>query len=319
MVNPLKKIKQIWKLIKQNSTIRSLILFVITLYRKFCGDRIIVEASHLAYITILSLVPLLTVLFSIFSVMPVLEQQKNDLKNFIFSNFVPASSDVLQSYIDEFSANASNTTVVGVIALFVVSIILINAIDQSINHIWKTKTTQRRSYVTTFAVYWMILTLGPLLFGISLSLTSYVVSLNFQGHLSFLDTMRSHILNYIPFIFSFIGLLLMYSIVPMRKVKIGYSAIAAFAAAFLFEYGKKLFSLYIVYFPTYQNIYGAAISTIPILLFWIYCSWILILLGVELHTTLQEFHDRKEINELKVEKNSKKEKEQEEEFDINDL
>lgn len=293
--------------INQNKFISSIALFSRTIYGRYVGDRITVEAGHLAYVTVLSLVPLVTVLFSILSMLPIFESIKDSMKTFVFNNFVPTSSDVIQQYMDQFSQNASNTTLIGALSLFVVSMFLINSVDKSINFIWK--TTKKRSYVTTFSVYWMVITLGPLLFGTSLALSSYVVSLRFQDHPYIVASVQEYFIKYLPFLFSFVGLLLMYSVVPIRKIRVRYAVVGALIAAVLFELGKKLFSLYIIYFPSYQNIYGA-IAIIPILLFWVYCSWIIIFIGVEIHATLQELYDKR-IN-LKTQSVT------EDDFDINE-
>jgi len=266
-------------------------LFIRTIVKRYKQDLVTVEAGHLVYVTVLSLVPVVTVLFSILSMLPIFEGPKNEIKAFIFNNLVPTSSDVIQHYLDQFSKNASDTTLIGALTLFVVSMLLINSIDKSINHIWKTK--QRRSYVTTFSVYWMVITLGPLLFGSSLVLSSYLVSLRFQDRLNIVASMQEYLIKYLPLLFSFVGLLLMYSVVPIRKVRVRYAVIGALVAAVLFELGKRLFSLYIIYLPSYQNIYGA-IAVIPILLVWIYCSWLIIFVGVEIHVTLQELYESRE-------------------------
>jgi membrane protein len=155
----------------------------------------------------------------------------------------------------------------------------------------------------------MVITLGPLLFGTSLALSSYVVSLRFQDHPDIVASVQEYFIKYLPFLFSFVGLLLMYSVVPIRKIRVRYAVVGALIAAVLFELGKKLFSLYIIYFPSYQNIYGA-IAIIPILLFWVYCSWIIIFIGVEIHATLQELYDKR-IN-LKTQSVT------EDDFDINE-
>ncbi|MBO6070455.1 MAG: YihY family inner membrane protein, partial [Succinivibrionaceae bacterium] len=99
--------------INQNKFISSIALFSRTIYGRYVGDRITVEAGHLAYVTVLSLVPLVTVLFSILSMLPIFESIKDSMKTFVFNNFVPTSSDVIQQYMDQFSQNASNTTLIG--------------------------------------------------------------------------------------------------------------------------------------------------------------------------------------------------------------
>ena len=111
--------------------------------------------------TLLSLVPLVTVVFSIFSFFPIFASVRLQDEEFVFANFVPAASDVIHHHFSRFVANASKMASIGVGALVLVGLLLISAIDQNLNHIWRSRG--QRPKMTTFAVYWMILTLGPLL------------------------------------------------------------------------------------------------------------------------------------------------------------
>jgi membrane protein len=267
------------------------LLFNKALALRYIHDRITVEASHLAYVTLLSLVPLVTVLFSMLSTLPVFESTKAQIKELIFSNFVPVSGDILEKNLEIFTRNASNTTIIGAIALLVVSMMLLQSIDNSINHIWKCKA--KRPIVTTVSVYWMVITLGPILTGSSLALTSVAVSYHVDEGLGIIPYLQNKVITILPGLFSFVALLLMYSVVPNRKVKVSYAAIGAFVAAFFLELGKRAFSLYILYFPSYQNIYGA-IAVVPILLVWIYVSWLIVFFGVEIHACLQDMFDLKQ-------------------------
>ena len=271
------------------------LLFNRTLALRYIHDRITVEASHLAYVTILSLVPLVTVLFSMLSTLPVFESTKAQIKELIFSNFVPVSGDILEKNLEIFTQNASNTTIIGAIVLLVVSMMLIQSIDSSINHIWNCKA--KRPIVTTVSVYWMVITLGPILIGSSLALTSVAVSYKLDDGFGIIPFLQRNAIKVLPVLFSFIALFLMYSVVPNRRVRIPYAAVGALFAAIFLELGKRLFSLYIIYFPSYQNIYGA-IAVVPILLVWIYVSWLIVFFGVEIQATLQDMYDlkRKEID-----------------------
>jgi len=80
----------------------------------------------------------------------------------------------------------------------------------------------------------------------------------------------------------------MYQLVPNRQVKLRYAAFGAAIAAILFELSKQLFSLYITSFPTYQAIYGA-LATVPILIIWVYLSWMIVLTGAVLTVSLEEY------------------------------
>lgn len=259
-------------------------------WRRIQEDRLSVLAGHLAYVTLLSLVPLVTVVFSIFSFFPIFASVRLQVEEFIFANFVPAASDVIHHHFSRFVANASKMTSIGVVALVVVALLLISAIDQNLNHIWRSRG--QRPKMTTFAVYWMILTMGPLLAGASILITSYVVSLRVFHHMQLLSSAANFMLGILPFCLSFISLLLLFVAVPNVKIRWRDALVGAIVSALLLEGAKKVFALYITNFTSYQTIYGA-LAVIPILFVWVYLSWWLVLLGAEFTASMGDYRNRR--------------------------
>ena len=253
-------------------------------------DRLPVLAGHLAYVTLLSLVPLVTVVFSIFSFFPIFGSVRLQIEEFVFSNFVPAASDQIHHHFSRFVANASRMTSIGVAALVLVALLLISAIDQNLNHIWRSRG--QRARMTTFAVYWMVLTLGPLLAGASILATSYVVSLRIFHHMQLLGSAAKFMLSILPFLLSFSSLMLLFVAVPNVKIQWRDAMLGAGLAALLLEGAKKVFALDITQFASYQTIYGA-LAAIPILLVWIYLSWWIVLLGAEYTASLGDYRMRR--------------------------
>ena len=184
-------------------------------------------------------------------------------------------------------ANSSKMTAVGACGLIVTALLLMYAIDSALNTIWRSKRARPKVY--SFAVYWMILTLGPLLAGASLAISSYLLSLRWATEL---DSMIDHILRIFPLILSWLSFWLLYSIVPTTQVPNRDAVIGALVAALLFELGKKAFALYITMFPSYQLIYGV-LAVVPILFVWVYWTWCIVLLGAEITVTLGEYRKLK--------------------------
>ena len=257
--------------------------FLVMLWARINHDRLTTSAAELAYTTILALVPLITVIFALLSAFPMFDEVSQSLKQLIYSNLVPTASDTIQNYLEQFIANTRKMTLVGIIGLIVTSLLLINSINNALNRIWRTK--RKRSFMYNLTMYWTILTLGPILVGSSVAVSSYIFSLKWLSDAASGDVL----LSTLPFIISIVGFWLLYSIIPTESIPFKEAVIGALVAAILFEIGKRAFALYVTSFPTYQLIYGV-VSSIPIMLVWIYCSWCIVLFGAEFAATLTDYN-----------------------------
>ena len=259
-------------------------------WQRFNQNKLTQAAGYLTYSTMLAIVPLIMVVFSIFSAFPVFNEVTGALKAFIFTNFAPSASDMVGQYIDEFVNNSKKMSAVGIISLIVVALMLINSIDRTLNSIWH--DTETRPIFTSFAIYWLILTLGPLLVGVSIAASTYVKTM-FESAASFSFGLK--LLSFVPFLSTWFIFTMIYMVVPNKKVSIKHSAAGALIAAVFFTLGKQAFTWYIVTFPSYQLIYGA-MATLPIMLLWIQLSWTVVLLGAQLAAVLAEVRSKKMMN-----------------------
>ncbi|WP_300000695.1 virulence factor BrkB family protein [uncultured Cedecea sp.] len=263
------------------------------LYRRIDQDNMMTMAGNLAYVSLLSLVPLVAVIFALFAVFPVFADISLQLRQFVFTNFMPATGDVIERYIDQFIANANRMTAVGAAGLVVTSLLLMYAIDSALNAIWR--STQARPPLYSFALYWMILTLGPLLVGTSVVISSYLLSLHWASEI---NSVMDDVLRIFPLLLSWLSFWLLYSLVPTVRVPVKDAVIGAMIAAALFELGKKVFTLYIQMFPSYQLVYGV-LAVIPLLFIWVYWTWCIVLLGAEITVTFSEYRQLKQSTEQK--------------------
>lgn len=247
-------------------------------------DRLTVSAGYMAYITLLSLVPLVTVLLTALSGFPAFSGVGIVIQEFVIQNFVPAAGDAVKGALNEFVANTGKMTAVGGAFLFVAAIMLISAIDKSLNYIWRVQ--EKRRVVFSFSMYWMVLTLGPLLVGTSIAATSYITSLKLIESEA-VTGLYTHLLGWLPIMLSFSAFLGLYLLVPNKKIYFRHALCGALVAGLLFELSKKGFALYITQFPSYQMIYGA-LAAVPILFVWVYLCWCIVLLGAEITASLGE-------------------------------
>jgi len=271
-----------------DSTLSGVVRFLRLLLTRFIADRGLPNAASLTYTTLLSLVPLMTVGLALFSAFPVSGKVVDGLQDFVFANFVPASGEIVRQYLEEFSSKASKLTGVGFGFLMIVAIMMMVTIDQALNAIWRVR--QKRKPLAKFLMYWSILSLGPLLIGLSVVVTSYMVSVPIISDTAESLGLRHRLLAFMPLLAAAVAFSLLYAVVPNRKVPALHAIAGGILAALLFELAKRGFAFYVTQFPTYEAIYGA-LAVIPIFLIWIYLCWVVTLLGAEFVYCLGVFKD----------------------------
>jgi membrane protein len=203
-------------------------------------------------------------------------------------NVLPESARALVSYTQQFTENAAKLTAVGLFFLFVTSIIVLMTIDQAFNEIWR--VPRPRSALQRVFIYWMVLMVGPVLIGASLSLTSWVVS----GSLGLVQDVPHAgrvLLRIVPILLTGFAFALLYVTLPNRRVLVRDALMGGFLAAAAFEAMKLGFAVYITQFPTYTLVYGA-FAAVPIFLLWIYLSWLVVLMGAAAAAVLPEWRER---------------------------
>ena len=258
--------------------------FLKYLFERFLEDNCLQTASALAYATLISIVPLMAVIFTVFTAFPAFNSLEADIRTFIFANFVPAAGEVVETYLQTFTQHTSRLTAVGIAALIATALLMLRTIDTSLNSIWRAERS--RSLIRNFIVYWAVLTLGPLLVGIGIVLTSYFMSLPMFAVVD--QSARHYLQIFLPFLSTAAGFTLLYLLIPNRNVPWRAALAGGILAAVLFEIAKRGFAIYVTQADAYQTIYGA-LATIPIFLLWIYLSWVLILLGAEFTYCLTTF------------------------------
>ncbi len=264
--------------------------FTCYLFRQFMAERGLQTASSLAYTTLLSIVPLVGVLFSFFSHLPVFKDISEILQEFVFSNFVPAFGQTVREYLISFSVKASQLTATGIIILVVIALLLMATIDSALNHIWK--VVRKRKTIVRFFIYLAILTLGPVLIGIGFYSTSYLLALPVVDTVDETLRFKAGLLALMPFFTTGIAFTLLYILVPNCFVNRRNAVIGGVTAALMFEAAKYMFGIYVRAVPTYEMIYGA-LAVIPMFLVWIYLSWLIVLLGAQIAYCLSVFRQER--------------------------
>ncbi|WP_332875706.1 YihY family inner membrane protein [Massilia sp. S19_KUP03_FR1] len=240
-------------------------------------------AGSLTFTTTLALVPLLTIVLAIFTTFPIFSSFRTALDNYFVQSLMPRTiSNTVFSNLTQFANKAKSLSAVGAVALLFTSSAMMGMIERVLNQIWGVR--QSRPLLQRVMVYWALVTLGPILFGLSLTVTSqlFLATSGLAEAAPFFSALFYTVVS--------VGLTtgaytLLYTAVPNRYVDWRDAAWGALVAALAFEIAKRGFGVFIRQFPTYTLIYGA-LAALPLFLVWIYVSWMITLVGAVLAAAL---------------------------------
>jgi membrane protein len=249
---------------------------LLTLRQRFREDRLGLTAGSLTFTTLIALVPLVTVMLAVFTAFPMFSSFQGALEKYFLQSLVPdnIAKPVLRA-LTQFAAKASQLGAVGLIFLGVTAMALMLTMDRTLNGIWRVR--QRRSIGQRVLIYWSALTLGPLVLGVSLSATSYALSAS-RGLVGVMPGTLNLLINAAEFALMALAMAGLFHYVPNTTVRWRHAWAGALFVAIAFEFAKGALAWYVKSVPLYSAVYGA-FATAPILLLWVYLSWVIVLLG----------------------------------------
>lgn len=247
-----------------------------TLRERFRDDRLGLTASSLTFTTTIALVPMVTVALAIFTAFPMFGKLQVVLQKWLVDSLVPDNiARQVLGYLTQFAGQASRLGTLGVLILLVTALALMSTIDRTLNGIWRVRT--KRPLGQRVLLYWSAMTLGPLLLGASVTMTSLAVSAS-KGLVGAMPGGVGLLLDVIQYAMLAAGASALYHFVPYTHVKWLHAWIGGIFVSTAMEVTRKLLVLYLGKVPTYSVVYGT-FATVPILLVWIYLAWVIVLLG----------------------------------------
>jgi len=271
------------------------------------------QAAALSYHTIFGIVPLAIVTLLIFQSFPAYSDIGEKIRDFIYdqANFTkfessvasaadPEKSVALTEHLDEIVARFFTGAYKGSITLFSVLVViwaalsLLSTIEKAFNNIWR--VGRGRSFLHRVINYWALLTLGPLLVGGGIYITTRYSTV---GRIQ--ETVLS---NIAPTVFSYIVativFFLLYFILPNVKVKARAAIWGAVVGALVWIAAKNIFGYCVTELRLYSTVYGV-LALVPMTVLWIYITWLIVLFGLQLTFTTQHLRslDAAEITSAK--------------------
>jgi membrane protein len=275
--------------------------FALYSVRRFNIDGCFAASGALSYTTLVSLVPLAVIALGSLSSFPIFAPVRDQLLGLVMENFVPSIGSQAAWWFRAFADSATQTTAIGAAGIAATSILLLVTVEDQLNLIWR--VTAPRPWVQRLLAYWTLITLGPILIGISLSLSTYFelaarqAGFGEQALAWFASSWLHGLARVIPALLEFLALTLLYGLIPNCAVRWRDGALGAMIATLAIEILKIGFSIYIGATSFYSTVYGA-LAVIPIFLFWMYISWMAVLLGAVVAAALPNWRIDERIGKV---------------------
>jgi len=243
----------------------------------FQTERITLRAASLTYLSLLSIVPTLAVVYAMFKGFGGMTDIQERVNAWIFQNIAVGSQEVVQQTVQNFVTQAHTGAVggIGFAVLLMSAVSLLWNIEASFNAIWGVR--QQRRLVMRFLIYWCVLTLGPVLLAVSLTATT---TLTGAKMVDVIPGGRA-VLGLAPLFITYVAFALLYFVVPNARVKKRSAMLGAFVAGSVWELAKLGYAVYATRAFKANAFYGS-LAAVPVFMLWIYCSWVIVLAGARL-------------------------------------
>jgi len=271
---------------RMQSAVVRFVQFVIGLWEQFNRDKVIIRASGLAYSSLLATVPLIAVIFAVLSAFGALDELQVKVQDFLFSNLLPTQHDQIVGLLDQFTANTTKLGFLGFAFLTLAAILLLDNVESNFNDIYH--VTSRRRLVSKITAYTSVLVFGTLFIGASLSISARLETMILRGVSVDLSWITRQLSWLFPLVLAFLAFLFLYMVAPFTRVRFKSAAIGAATSAVLFEVGKHIVANWVGQSVRYSTVYGS-LAVVPIFLIWLYITWIVVLIGLEVAFTHQHF------------------------------
>lgn len=276
--------KDLWLLQPQRG-IRELLVRVlraaVLIVEGFMRSDVVLLAGALTFKVIFAVVPLLAVMLALFKGFGGMEKVGGEIKNFLLQYLTTRLHDQIVTQIDGFIQNVNATAigVAGFLVLIYTALSLMGTMEHAFNRIWGIK--KPRTLLRRFTVYWTILTVGPILISLSLTMSAFVQSRSLYVWLTeHVPFFGKFMLTFAPFVFGWLLFTALYIFMPNTRVEVVPAFIGAIAAGTTWELMKTLYVWYNTHVVTTHQIYGS-LGALPVFLLWVYLSWIIVLFGAE--------------------------------------
>jgi membrane protein len=255
--------------------------------RDFIADNCLLRASALTFTTLLSVVPLLALMFSVLKGFGV----QNTLEPLLLNQLAVGSGEVVTlivKYIN--NTNVARLGTFGLLFLIITVLTLLSNIEKSFNQVCGVEET--RSLLRRFTDYFSVVTIAPIFLVVAISMTSTVKSQTLVQSLlekAYVGEFLLFLFQILPFMVMWLVFAGLYLFMPNIKVSPRAALIGGICGGTIWQFSQWFYLYFQVGVAKYNAIYGT-MAALPIFMFWIYISWVIVLFGLEVTYATQNLH-----------------------------
>jgi len=246
-------------------------------------------AGSLTFVTLLGLVPLATVAFAFVARFPIFQDFLKVLEAFLLRHMLPASaSAIVHEYVVVLAVDAANAVGLSIVFVAITATLVVDTVESEINEIWGIR--KKRPIGRRILVYVAGITAGPVLVGAAITLIQWTLA-EAVAAAPLQSSLTEAVRRGVPALLLVAGLTLLYRFAPARHVLWRYAIASGVLAAIALDVTKRVFTWYLMHFPSYELLYGA-LAAFPAMLFWGFLCWLIVLAGAAVTATLAEAGQR---------------------------
>jgi len=258
-------------------------LFIRDFFFELFEDRIGYYASSLSWNTIFSIIPILAIALYLFTTLPIFDSVHQRVESLIFENLMPAQSQEIMSYINQFITNAYKLGIIGIFYVLFASFMFFKNYDYIVNDIFE--VTPRKLH-RAIRVYTILMIFIPLMIGFSFYISTIIQDILNKTAI----TSMIHLYTIVPFLIVWLVFYTMYQLSAKIHIDFLSALSSSFISSAIWYISKTAFIFYVVHNQTYSSIYGS-ISTLLFFFLWIYISWAIFLHGLRLCYLIDKYDD----------------------------
>jgi len=258
----------------------SVVKILLLTIRFFTTKGVMRHASALTYSTLLSIVPILAVVFAI-------------ARGFGYNRYIeewfrsafesqPQASDAIVGFVNSYLVHTKSGVVLGfgLLFMFYTVFMLVNNIELTFNEIWQVK--KARSVYRMLTDYLAMMLLFPIMLVVTSGMSIFIATVaGSMPDIMVLGPMMRFFIALLPYLLMSAMFIGFYVFIPNTHVKVRHVIVPGILAGVAMQWLQLFYINSQIWVSSYNAIYGS-FAALPMFMLWLQISWTICLFGATL-------------------------------------